>query len=100
MKYMVYPVEFTRFLVRRQIARVLHDHDHAVVPRLTPADLAEFLIRQGKALLTVMNIVLRVADRAGETFYLFLRHVDDMECQTLGCLVSDPRKLRQLLDQF
>lgn len=47
-----------------------------------------------------MNIVLRVADRAGETFYLFLRHVDDMECQTLGCLVSDPRKLRQLLDQF
>ncbi len=37
-----------------------------------------------------MNIVLRVADRAGETFYLFLRHVDDMECQTLGCLVSDP----------
>ena len=44
--------------------------------------LKELMMRQGKALLTVMNIVLRVADRAGETFYLFLRHVDDMECQT------------------
>ena len=92
MKYMVYPVEFTRFLVRRQIARIFHDHDHAVISGLTPADRTEFLIRQGKALLTVMDIVLCVADRAGETVYLFLRHVDDMECQTLGRLISDSRK--------
>ena len=100
MKYMVYPVEFTRFLVRRQIARVLHDHDHAVVSGLAPADRAEFLVRQGEALLAVMNIVFRIPDRVREPFHLFLRHVDDVECQTLGRLISDSRQFRQLLYQF
>ena len=71
-----------------------------MIPVSITADWAEFLIRQGKALLTLMNIVLRVADRAGETFYLFLRHVDDVECQTLGRLISDSRQFRQLLYQF
>ena len=89
-----------RLLDGRHITRILHDHDHAVVSGLAPADRAEFLVRQGEALLAVMNIVFRIPDRVREPFHLFLRHVDDMECQTLGRLVSDSRKFRQLLYQF
>ena len=46
------------------------------------------------------NIVFRIPDRVREPFHLFLRHVDDVECQTLGRLISDSRKFRQLLYQF
>ena len=97
MKYMIYTVKFTCFLICCQIPGILNHHDRAVIPFGIGADRTKLLICQRVTALTVLNILPCIGNGGGQLLHLVLRHIHDMKSQTLGGFRPDSRKVGQLL---
>ena len=100
MKYMIYTVKFTCFLICCQIPGILNHHDSAVISFGIGADRTKLLVSQRVTALTVLNILPCIGNGGGQLLYLVLRHIHDMKCKTLGRFGSDSRKMGKLLDQL
>ena len=100
MKYMIYTVKFTCFLICCQIPGILNHHDSAVISFGIGADRTKLLVSQRVTALTVLNILPCIGNGGGQLLYLVLRHIHDMKCKTLGRFGSDSRKMGKLLNKF
>ena len=85
-------------LVRRKIPGIFHHHDGAVIPLLAAADGTQLPVGQCAALPAILDVALGLGDGAGQPFYLFRRHIDNVKRQPLGRFAADTGELGQLLD--
>ena len=83
MKDMIHSIIFACLFIGSQIAGILHYHDRGVIPVLIAAYGASVLIRKGKTIFAVSNVIAGAGHCACQTVYLLLWHIDNMEGQTL-----------------
>ena len=100
MKHMINSVVFAGFFVGRKVSGVLYHHDGSVIPLGTAADRAEFLICKSKTFFAVAYIISGSGHGSRQLLYLFLWHIDNVKCKSLGRLCAYSGKPGQFFDQF
>ena len=93
MQHMINPIVFASFLISSQIPGILHHHNGLMIPPVTAADRAQFLVRQGEAFLTIAHVIPGACHGSRQLLHLLLRHVDNVKCQALGRLGPTPGSL-------
>ena len=89
MQHMVNTIKLTGFFISRQITRILHYHDRAVIPFGVAADRADLLICQCTADLAVADIISGIYNRLCKTLYLLLWHIDHMKSKSLRRFIAN-----------
>src|SRR5262245_18079001 len=96
---MVEAAVLRRALERDEIGRLLDYADHRVIAAGVAADRARLLLGEVAALAAEADALLHLVDRLGERERLLLRHLQQVEGESLRRARADPRQPRQLRDE-
>ena len=99
MKHMVGAVKMLGLFNGRDIGRLFHDADQALVARRTAAVNTRVHVRDVVAERAQPQIGLDVVDRTGESLRIFIARAQDVEGETLRALAANAGQLLQFVNQ-
>src|SRR6266404_5950325 len=99
-EHVVQAAVLRRPLDRDEVDGLLDDADDRVVAALVTTDRADLLLGEVAALVAEAHTLLYVVDRVGERLRLLLRHLEEMERESLPGPASDAGQARQLRDEI